>query len=153
MSVTIQDVVRSLSPDEADLRVAAAALGPAALSHLEALVMGPDPMLASKAAYAASLIRDANALRVLQVAAARPDRMVRMAAATAARSLPPDEAGQVLGPLLADPDPECRRIALEAVSPQVVPHVRSALEALARTDPYPTIQRSSAEILARSPNP
>ena len=41
MPVTMGDVVRQLTPDEANLDQAAAALGAEALPHLEFLVRGP----------------------------------------------------------------------------------------------------------------
>jgi len=145
----MRDVVRQLSPDEANLNQAAAALGPDAMPHLEALVRGPDPMLASKAVYAAGQMRHPRTMQVLQIAAARADRMVRLAVATTVPSLPPDQAAAILAILLIDPDPECRRIAIETVPRNVVPHIRDVLEMLELTDPYPFIRELSAEILVR----
>jgi len=149
----MRDVVRALIPDEANLNQAAAALGPEALPHLEVLVRGPDPMLASKATYVACLMREQGTIRVLQIAAARPERMVRIAAATAVQRLPPDQAGAILTTLITDSDPEVRRIAIEAIPSEVIPEVHNVLEMLALTDPYPFIRDLSADVLHRSSEP
>ncbi len=153
MPTTMQDVVRSLMPDEPDLNQAAAALGPEALPHLEVLVRGPDPMLASKATYVAGQIRDPGTVQVLQTAVARADRMVRIAAATTVQSLPPDQVGAILRTLLTDSDAEIRQIAIEAVPSQIIPDVHNILEMLALTDPYPFLRDLSAETLYRSTSP
>jgi HEAT repeats len=153
MPVTMRDVVRQLSPDEANLNQAAAALGAEALPYLEALVRGPDPLLALKAAYVAAQIADPRAIEVLRLSATNRDRMVRMAAATALRSLPADASGDLLATLLVDSDAECRRIAIEAVPEQVTPRVRQTIEMLALTDPYPFLRELSARVLARAPAP
>lgn len=150
MPVTMQDVVRQLVPDEANLDQAAAALGAEALPHLELLVRGPDHMLASKAIYVTGQIRDSRATEILRIGATRDERMVRIAAATTLHSLPPDEASALLATLLLDSDAECRRIAIEAVPPQVTPDVQGVVEMLALTDPYPVLREMSAAILARS---
>jgi hypothetical protein len=152
MPVTMQDVVRLLIPDEANLDEASAALGAEALPHLELLVRGPDPMLASKATYVTGQIRDSRATEILLVASAREERMVRIAAATVLRSLPPEQATVLLTMLLLDADAECRRLAIEAVQPQMAPDVERVLELLALTDPYPALREMSAAILGRPPD-
>ena len=70
MSVSMDDVRKVLDPDEPDY-AAAARLGEEALAHLERLARGDDPMLASKAAYAASLIEGGS--DVVETAAASED--------------------------------------------------------------------------------
>jgi HEAT repeat protein len=149
MPIIMQDVVRSLMPDEANLNQAAAALGPEALPHLEVLVRGPDPMLASKATYVAGLLRDPRTVQVLQIAAASTDRMVRLTAAATAQHLPPDQAGVILARLLSDSDPEVRRIAIESIPSQATPDVLKVLETLALTDPYAFIRDLAAQLVAK----
>jgi hypothetical protein len=65
MAITIEQVLDQLLPDEPDYGGAAERLGPEALPHLENLVRGEDPLMASKAAYLASLIKDDRATIVL----------------------------------------------------------------------------------------
>jgi hypothetical protein len=151
MPVTLRDVVRQLSPDEANLNQAAAALGPEALPHLEALVRGPDPLFASKATYVAAQISDPRSIEILRLSATRADRMVRLAAATAIRSLTARQSEGLLTVLLTDSDAECRRIAIESVPAEVTPRVQQAIELLALTDPYPFLREMSEGVLKRLP--
>lgn len=108
MSVSIEDVRRVLDPDEPDY-AAAAELGEDALPYLEELVRADDVMVASKAAYAASLISDGA--DVVATAAASEDPVIRVAAAAAARNLPPERSEQVLLRLSNDADAGIRKVA------------------------------------------
>ena len=81
MATTEAQVRAYLDPEEPNYTAAAAALGPDALPVLEALVQEADPLLASKAAYLASLIPDERAARVLEQAAHSRHATVRVAAA------------------------------------------------------------------------
>ncbi|HET9650017.1 MAG TPA: hypothetical protein VFP34_17540 [Microlunatus sp.] len=108
MTVSMEDVRKVLDPDEPDY-AAASQLGEDALPHLEELVRGDDPMLASKATYAASLI--SGGADAVATAADSADPIVRVAAAAAARNLPSDRAEQVLRRLTEDDDPGIRKVA------------------------------------------
>ena len=108
MSVSMEDVRKVLDPDEPDY-AAAAELGEEALPHLEQLVRGDDAMLASKATYAASLIR--GGADTVETAADSDDPVVRVAAAAAARNLPLERAEQVLRRLSDDEDAGIRKVA------------------------------------------
>ena len=110
MTVSMQDVRHVLDPEEPDYE-AAAQLGVEALPHLQALVAGNDPMLASKAAYAASMLEGDAGQDVVQAAAQSADPVVRVAAAAAARNLPPQSARGVLANLATDDDPGIRKVA------------------------------------------
>jgi hypothetical protein len=110
MAVTMNDVRRVLDPEEPNYG-AVPALGAGALPHLEALVTGPDPMLASKAAYAASLLDGSTGESVVQLAAESSDATVRVAAAAAVRNLPQDSANRMLDTLRSDDDPGIRKVA------------------------------------------
>jgi HEAT repeat protein len=106
----MEDVRRVLDPEEPNYE-AAADLGPEALPHLEALVAGDDPMLASKAAYAASMLEGAAGQEIVRAAAQSDDPVVRVAAAAAARNLPAPSAREVLAGLVTDDDPGIRKVA------------------------------------------
>ena len=108
MPVSMEDVRKVLDPEEPDYS-AAARLGEDALPHLEVLVRGDDAMLASKAAYAASLIEGGS--DVVEVAAGSDDPVVRVAAAAAVRNLPGDRARPMLRQLSEDDDPGIRKVA------------------------------------------
>jgi len=106
----MQDVLAVLEPEEPDYR-AAAELGPESLPHLAELVRGDDPMLASKAAYAASMLEGNQGQEVVVAAARHGDSVVRVAAAAAARNLPPADASDLLVSLVSDDDPGVRKVA------------------------------------------
>ena len=110
MAVSMDDVRRVLDPEEPSYD-AAAKLGEEALPHLQALITGDDPMLASKAAYAASMLEGATGEHVVMAAAQSDDPVVRVAAAAAARNLPAESANAVLKDLAADEDPGIRKVA------------------------------------------
>ena len=110
MTVSMDDVRRVLDPEEPSYE-AAAELGPDALPHLHALVAGKNSMLASKAAYAASMLEGAAGEHVVRTAAQSPDPVVRVAAAAAAKNLSSQSAGEVLADLVVDEDPGIRKVA------------------------------------------
>ena len=80
MTVTMVQVRAALDPEEPDYEQAAQ-LGPEAIPHLEELVGETDALLASKAAYTASLIEDPRSADILRKAAASDRAEVRAAAA------------------------------------------------------------------------
>jgi len=110
MAVSLDDVRKILDPEEPNYQ-AAAQLGPDAVPHLRELVAGDDPMLASKAAYAASMLEGATGEEVVRAASQSDDSAVRVAAAAAARNLPAESANAVLEDLAADEDPGIRKVA------------------------------------------
>lgn len=112
MTVSEAEVRQYLDPEEPNYAKAAAALGADALPVLEQLVSGGDPLLASKAAYLASLIPDPGAARVLDVAARSPEATVRVAAAAGAQRRP--DLGGVLATLSTDRDQGVRKVAGKA---------------------------------------
>jgi hypothetical protein len=86
MAVTSEQVRAALTPEEPDYE-AAAELGPEALPHLQRLVEGADPNLASKAAYLAGRIGDPEAASILETAAASSSRPSSRCCASTNRSL------------------------------------------------------------------
>jgi hypothetical protein len=112
MPVTMEDVRAALDPEEPNYPKAAR-LGPEALPHLKELVNSGDAMLASKAAYLASLIADEGATDVVEHAARRSEPIVRVAAAAAAANLAGAAGERVLRSLATDTDPGVRKVARE----------------------------------------
>jgi hypothetical protein len=99
-----------LDPEEPDYKAAAAALGVDALPVLESLVRSADPLLASKAAYLASLIPDPQATRVLEEAARSDHPTVRVAAAAGLQKRP-EATEEVVAQLATDLDAGVRKVA------------------------------------------
>jgi len=146
MPVTMEQVRQALEPDELNYHEAAR-LGPEAVPHLLALVRGPDPMLAAKATYLASLIRSADSVRVTEEAARHSDPVVRVAAASAARNLSGKDASAVLDRMLADPDLGVRKVALKSVAAAGVSDLSDRVQKLAEADTDVAIRAVANETL------
>ncbi len=151
-NVTMEMVRAALDPDEPDY-AAASALGPDALPLLSQLVGSGDSLLASKAAYLASLIQ--GGMQVVQSAAASNDPIVRVAAAAALTNVSggavPD---QVLQGLLADADVGVRKAALQSIAanPGANPNVRSMATQIAANDADPYIKQLAGEVVSGLPS-
>jgi hypothetical protein len=113
MATTEAQVRAYLEPEEPDYQAAASALGAEALPVLERLVRDADPLLASKAAYLASMIPGERAERVLEQAARSDHPTVRVAAAAGIQRRP-DVSDDLANALAADPDPGVRKVAAKA---------------------------------------
>lgn len=129
MAVTMEQVRAVLDPEEPDYD-ATAQLGPGALPHLEELVRSGDRMLASKAAYAASLIGDDDSENVVKAAAQSEDPVVRVAAAAATTNLSAALSSDVLVGLVEDPDAGVRKVALQSVPDEPSAQLSRTLDAL-----------------------
>jgi HEAT repeat protein len=124
----MENVRAALDPDEPDYEEAAK-LGPEALLHLEVLVSSADSMLASKATFLASLIKDAKSAEIVEKAARSDDPAVRVAAAAAATNLAASRASAVLLDLVSDPDPGVRKVARASVPEKPSAKLMEKLEA------------------------
>lgn len=128
MATTMEQVRAILDPEEPDYSKGSE-LGPDAVPHLRTLVNGDDQMLASKAAYLASLIKADDAADVVADAARSPTEAVRVAAAAAARNLPAAKASSVLEPLVTDSDPGVRKVARDAAPRRPTGRLKDLLDA------------------------
>jgi HEAT repeats len=143
MAVTMKQVRATLDPEEPDYDQVAK-LGAGALPHLEALVNSGDTMLASKAAYAAGLIKSPKSAEVVDTAAHSDDPAVRVAAAAAASNLPAKGASAVLSSLIGDPDPGVRKVAREAVPDSAPAELMQMLEEAGEEAGEPEMDEGSA---------
>jgi len=149
MAVTSEQVRSALDPEEPDYE-AAAELGPDALPHLQRFVEGPDPSLASKAAYLAGRIGDAEAAPILELAAVSDDPVIRVAAAAGARHLPDEQVDTVLLPLVDDDDPGVRKTALKAVPASPSQDLAAKVEVLREHESDPVVRELAAEVYDRT---
>ena len=133
MSVSMKEVLQVLEPDEPKYDKAAA-LGPESLPHLRTLVEGDDPMLAAKAAYAASLLEGDQGQDVVVAAAHSATASIRVAAAAAAGNLPTESASAVLMDLVGDTDAGVRKVALSAIPGDAPPELTDKVNALSRKE-------------------
>ena len=143
---TMQQLRAILDSDEPDYPLAAQ-LGPDALPHIETLIKGDDPMLASKAAYLACLIRDDRSMAVLETAVRSKHPEVRIAAAAGARHLGTQAASDVLLILLEDQDHGVRKTALKSVPSDAHVALRNKIESLTTKDPENFLRSLSTEVL------
>lgn len=148
MPVTMKQVRAHLDPEEPNYP-AAAKLGAEAVPHLKKLVADPDPMLASKAAYLASLIPEESALEVLENAARHGNAVVRVAVAAAMGNVPGDLGSGVLAPLVGDADAGVRKVALASVHSGAGEALRARVEEVARAETDPGLQALSFQALER----
>jgi hypothetical protein len=121
MSVTMEDVLAVLEPEEPNY-TNIENLGPECLPHLQSLFRGNDALLASKAAYAASLLPNSAAHDLVLAAAQSDSPSLRAAATGGAGNLPIQAAAFVLVDLLADRDTSVRNKAEAIVAADVADH-------------------------------
>jgi HEAT repeat protein len=147
MAVTMKQVLALLDVDE-PVYAEAAELGAGALVHVEALIEGPDPMLASKAAFLAGMIRSDKAVSVLKKALRYPDPRVRIAVAATAANLPKAAANAMLLDLVGDKDVGVRKTAVKAVK-DADAKLKARLKALSTGDPDHTVRTISGDRLRK----
>lgn len=148
MPVTMKQLRALLDVDEPDY-AEAAQLGTEALGYLEPLIDGPDPMLASKAAYLTGLIQSDKALALLKKAAASTEPRVRIAVAATAANLPKSAANALLFDLVGDKDVGVRKTAVKAVSGEADAKLRSRLEQMSTQDPEHALREVTSQTLRR----
>ena len=143
MAVTMQQVLARIDKDEPDY-ARAAKLGRGALPHLRQIVEADDPMLASKAAYLASLIGGADAIELLDHAASRKEPEVRVAVAHALRNTK-DAPPKLLERLLGDEDAGVRKLALRSAGQLRMAEVRDTIGTIAKKAPEKFLRTAASE--------
>lgn len=150
MTITMSEVRSHLDRDEVDYDEAAA-LGPQALPLLQELVAGDDPMLASKAAYLASLIPGEQQAQVLEMAARSADPLVRVAAASGLGNLDERNAESLADGLLGDDDLGVRKLAIRSVARFGSDPMAVRLRRVADNDPDETMRDLAAQQIGDRP--
>lgn len=148
MPVTMDDVRAVLTAEEVDY-TSAAGLGPEALPYLEELVRSADPLLASKATYLASLIRDGRSVQIIELAAQRPEPAIRVAAAAGLTNLQEQEASPLMGLLIEDGDVGVRKVALKSAAAFASPAMDERMQRVAARDPEPALRELATRSLQR----
>jgi HEAT repeat protein len=148
MSVTAEQVISALEPEEPDYDEAAR-LGPEALPHLRRLVESGDPNLGSKAAYLAGRIGDTGAVPVLEIAAASSDPGIRAAAAGGARHLSGDEAEPIVFLLIDDESAGVRKTVLKAVPASPSPELADRVNVRRSLETEPAIRELANDVFDR----
>jgi HEAT repeat protein len=148
MSITMNAVRAKLDPDEPDY-AKAAELGPDAIPYLEEIVNGTDTMLASKAAYLASLIKSDKSVSLLETAASNREPIVRIAAASGLRNLSEEDANRVSDPLIEDKDVGVRKVTLKSISNFNSPALVAKVQKLSEKDPEQFIRDLASTTISK----
>jgi hypothetical protein len=143
--ITMEQVRAQLDRDEPDY-AEAAKLGPDAIPHLTQLVQGGDPMLASKAAYLASLIQSDKSTTVLELAARSSHDQVRIAAAAGVRNLKQVEA-PLLNLLVHDLDAGVRKVTLRSIEAKPQAGAKAMVEEIAKNDPDENLRQLAGKMV------
>jgi len=144
MPVTMQQVLAEIDKDEPDYNVFPG-LGPEALPHLEQIVEAQDPLRATKAAYAASVIPGAASTDVLTKAAGHPDAQVRVAVAHGLRNSGDTATTAVLSQLLDDDDSGVRKLALSSAGDLARPELRDKVASMVEGDQADFVREAASD--------
>lgn len=139
---TMVEVRAILDPDEPDYdRIVE--LGAGAIEHLETLIDGGDEMLASKAAYAASLLPDERAADLVHACASSDRAVLRVAAAAGLKNLKPKAAAELAAKLASDPDVGVSKTAISAAQAHPDADVATAISSDASPGAMPDSDNDS----------
>ena len=142
MAVKMNQVKAALTVEEPKY-AEAAKLGADALPHLRKLVVGDDPLLASKATYLAGLIDAEGSGDVLAKAAQSDQVVVRVAAANSAQHVSNADATLFEG-LLADADAGVRKAAVKSIASADRGDLKPQVQELAKADTAAPIRELAA---------
>ena len=146
MSVTMNDVLAYLEPDEPNY-AQAAKLGPDALPYLKEIIDKPDVMLASKAAYLVSLIKSDKSISILEHAARNKEPIVRIAVASGIRNISERDANILLDEFIEDKDVGVRKVTLKSVAKFKSDLISSKVQKLLESDPEPSIRELASNVI------
>lgn len=148
MSVTMNDVLAYLEPDEPNY-AQAAKLGPDALPYLKEIIDKPDVMLASKAAYLVSLIKSDKSISILEHAARNKEPIVRIAVASGIRNISERDANILLDEFIEDKDVGVRKVTLKSVAKFKSDLIASKVQKLQESDPEPSIRELASNVIEK----
>lgn len=146
MSVTMQQVLSEIDKDEPNYAVFAA-LGSDAVPHLQLIAESADPLKASKAAYAATLIGGSQAVTLLRKAADHHDPQVRIAVAHGLRNMPADAPSDMVIKSLGDPDDGVRKLALSTAGVLQRADFKERLTTMSLNDPAENLRAVAAKLV------
>lgn len=146
MSVTMQQVLSEIDKDEPNYAVFAA-LGPDAVPHLQMIAESADPLKASKAAYAATLIGGPQAITLLRKAADHHDPQVRIAVAHGLRNMTADAPSDMVIKSLNDADAGVRKLALSTAGLLKRADFKERITTMSLSDPADNLRAVAAQIV------
>jgi len=148
MSVTMNDVLAYLEPDEPNY-AQAAKLGQDALPYLKEIIDKPEVILASKAAYLVSLIKSDKSISILEHAARNNEPIVRIAVASGIRNISERDANILLDEFIEDEDVGVRKVTLKSVAKFKSDLIASKVQKLQESDPEPSIRELASNVIEK----
>ncbi len=139
MAMTLEQLKQQLSdiePSESTYE----GVGAAEIPLLDQLLQDPDHLVASRAVFALSRVRDARSLALLQRAAADTRPQVRVAVAASSVQIPVADRSRVLLPLLNDTEVGVRKFAIHSADALTDATVLSRLRQIESSDPMPALR-------------
>lgn len=149
MALTLTQLKALLDPEEPNYAQLEKQLTPGDVPNLLTLIKNADAMLASKAAYALTLIHDASAVQALGDAAVSPHDIVRVASAAGLRNMKGLAVSPVAERLLSDMDAGVRKSAIRAAQELQLQELTPRLEAIANQDPETGLRALARDALRR----
>jgi HEAT repeat protein len=146
LTISLEEVRKSLKIIDPDPNIKME-FGSDALPHLRTLLHEEDTFLASQAVYALSLMKDPEAVALLDTAARDSRPEVRVAVAACSQNLSPKNASKILLELLDDPDVGVRKKAVRSAPKASDLAVRDKIEKMVNNDPSLAIRRNASIIL------
>lgn len=116
MALSLEQLRLALSNEEPQYVAIAAQLKSSNTAHLKKLSKDPDPMLASKAVYLASLSTDSAALDIVDQAALSDRSLVKIAAASALAHMPDNRKNALAEKLIDDDSVAIQKLVVRGIS-------------------------------------
>ena len=106
-------------------------------------------MLASKAAYLASLIKSDKSISILEHAARSKEPIIRIAAAAGIRNISEKDANILLDKFIEDKDVGVRKVTLKSVAKFKSDLIASKVQKLQESNPEPSIRELASNIIEK----
>ncbi|CCH52338.1 hypothetical protein BN8_01332 [Fibrisoma limi BUZ 3] len=149
MALSPTELRLRLSSDEPDYAQLAQLIDGSDVSVLLQLANDPDPMLASKAVYLASLLPNPQAHDIVVTASNSPRALVRIASASALVNLPDEVRYPIADRLIDADDVSVKKLAIKAVEQAAPAALKQKLDRMSRENPSEMIRNLSKTTLQK----
>lgn len=149
MALTPLELRLRLSSDEPDYGQLAPQIDDALVPALAQLANDPDPMLASKAVYLASLVNKPRAHQIVEAASDSPRPLVRIASASALVNLPDSVRNPIADKLLDADDVSLQKLAIKSVQRTAPAPLKQKIERISRESPSELLRNLSTTTLQK----
>lgn len=143
MALSPTELRLRLSSDEPDYAQLAQLIDGSDVPVLMQLANDPDPMLASKAVYLASLLPNPQAHDIVATASNSPRDLVRIASASALVNLPDEVRYPIADRLIDSDDVSVKKLAIKSVEQSAPAALKQKLDRMSRENPSEMIRNLS----------